>query len=211
MVKDVRPDVKSDSGPLDDRMKLPAGKRHVIQLVPLLVRARWSKHEALDDEEVDLIVDLHRRVDGDLALSIYRHPPDQGGAPLAQLTAPISSTTVRYRWTIDLPDPEGRVDIAEGNKLHVADLYFVAARDAEQVSSGTEEAELLHVREQLELTVADEDTDKLVPNSPYLLVLSDGDVRYGMLDGQSRVVQNDVPRGPVEIVALYQGDDDVVL
>ncbi len=184
-------------------VKLRTGQ-HFRVIVPRRKGAcRWSATRARRGARVELIARLE--ASGPLRFAIFEHDQDGAHDPVCELPAERTPDGLwRARWSPERlrdDDDQGSARERASRGYSCPEFFFRVLGAPAPHASGQEPAALLRVLDRIDRPLRDQDGAPL-PGARYVLHLADGSRRRGQLTADSRLIEEDVPPGPVDLELL---------
>lgn len=176
---------------------IPAGQGEVI--LRTLYNARWSKEMAKVGETVTMQADVDGFDAGTAAIFRVCKRDVQGPPVLIDtIVTQTEATSVKAEWVLAPPVPEKDPVVppenaedtdVEAEKYSAPDYFFEVLVDLCRARSG-----VLYIEDFIEIEACDEE-DNPLKDEPYVLYISNGEVREGTLDGGGQTREDKIPSG----------------
>lgn len=182
---------------LDGKIRRDALSQGQGQVVLMAVsNAQWSKEKAKVGEEVKLTADVEGFDDGTPAtVEIIKRDLRGPDVVFDTIDARVKGGKIRSEWEFFYPDEESKGAGAVGPGSYSSpEFYFRVVLGFCKGHSG-----LLLLRDDFEIELKNE-MDNPLAGEEYILVLPDGSVRQGKLDGNGYVKEEKIPPGRCQVV-----------
>jgi hypothetical protein len=190
-------DGEESSGSLNSEGKIrrdgvPAGTAKVK--LYSLTNAEWSKDEAEAGDTVGLKAEVEGFESGTPAtITIYERDTHGGDDLVEVLEAEVGGGRVEVDWEYRLVEEDETSAPEQSDRYSYPEYYFTVRVGRCQAVSG-----LLFFKDWVEVELKDQD-DQAVPDCEYRVVLPNGEVRTGTLDGQGKAKLENMPPGKVKV------------
>ena len=162
-----------------------------------LGNAKWGKEKADVGEAIKISADAEGFEDGTLAtIDVYCRDLNRTDIKVESITSEVRGGKVKAEWVFahddDLPDTitAGEADIRYSSKQYFFEVI---------VYSLTARSSFVTYQDKIKIELLDSFGDAVI-NEPYILYLSDGQVRKGTLDGSGKAEEKDIPPGFCRVV-----------
>jgi hypothetical protein len=168
--------------------------------------ARWSTRAASVEDEVELLADFVGTPPAGAKphFKIFDFDDRNGDhALVAEIDGEVRDGKARAKWKV-VPPKFDRNATAAGlaaQGFDHPDLFFEVTLGSQKADSGESPDQALIVSDVIDRIIVDEAQEKL-PGAAYEVTLSNGQVRRGKLDAESRLFERSVPPGHFDIRIL---------
>ncbi len=185
-------------------LTIRSGRHYSLRMVARPLSCHWSRTTAQAGQELELCARVEAPDGTAVQFQILEHDADGQHDREATLEAKVQQGYARVRWQVprssDSDDVHSAKDMA-AKGYSPPEFFFEVQLGAHKLASGTGDS-LLRVRDRLDLEVLDRYSGKPLPGARYALTLADGSRRQGVLTANSRLVEEDLPPGLVDIKLL---------
>ncbi len=160
-----------------------------------ITKIAWSKDTARQGDQISLLAECVGIQEGAPAqLDVYCRDimrPDKMIASFPDLK--VTGGKVRANWNYSHPEDMKQNDPEKTSQYSSPQFYFKVDIDGEKRRSG-----MLAYQDWVDLEIKDED-DNPAKNIGYTLVLANGEIRRGKLDGLGKAKEKNLPPGSIKL------------
>jgi len=191
------PDGTVSQGPITGRIKKSGIKEGDCEIALRgITKVEWSKDQAKAGEKVKMKAETAGYEDDTKAVfHVHIRDANYADRELTLIESSISGNKAEVEWQLDVDKDllEIQTDKEQIGRFSAPAFYFAVEAGGMKARSP-----FLNIVDEMEVQVVDENGDP-VKNKAYRLILPDGRVREGTLDGDGKIKLTDVPPGRVRI------------
>ena len=180
-------------------------KSDPLKVIPpiLVTNLKWGQKVARRGDIVKLSADIEGVPDEtEVMIHIYEHDHDGAHDYITEFSCRVKNKKIEAEWEYEYHEDTDEIptqkEMEEYGKNYNPPEYFFTVRVYSRGFGENQESELLEFKDWVKIELKNEEN---VPyeNEQYILHLSDGEKREGMLDENGKAVENDLPPGEVRI------------
>jgi uncharacterized Zn-binding protein involved in type VI secretion len=161
-----------------------------------ITKAEWSKAQAKAGEKVSMKAETAGIDDGTEAVfHIHIRDANYADRELTSIESSISGNKAEEEWQLDVNEDLLKIqtDKEQVGRFSAPVFYFMI-----ETGGMTARSPFLDIVDEMEVRVVDDEGNP-IKNKPYRLILPNGQVREGTLDGDGKAKLEDIPPGRVKL------------
>lgn len=160
----------------------------------LVSNAKWSKNTAKIGDVLTLTADVDGYDDGtEAVIEIWQQDIGSADKLMEKIEKTVSGSKVEAEWEYKL-DEAGEISLVDEERAFSAPEYYFLVKVEDQVARSA----LLEYLHFIEVKLQDVDGNP-IPDREYQLILPNGEIRSGKLDGSGQARVEDIPPGECKI------------